>query len=180
MRIAICLTLAVSVCACGGGKSTDPTDPNAITKNGCFAVVGNKGNIKASGTGVSSYSGIVSKGGSSYAAAVGQAPPTFGVGATDVSSGSDIIITGPATTGTTTASLTSIPGSSVSLTYLTRDCSSGTGVWRADGTQGTASITLTSASASGVTGSFSGTLKPSPGSGATGDKTFTGTFTTTF
>jgi hypothetical protein len=181
MRIAICLALAVSVCACGGKKSTDPTDPNAITKNGCFAVVGNKGNIKASATGVASFSGIVANGGSSYAPGAGQAPATFSLGATDVNIGSDIIITGPAITGTTTASLNNLPGSSVSVQYLARaqDCSGSAGLWRADPTIGSASVTLTSASTSGVTGTFTGTLKPS-GGGAAGDKTISGSFTTTF
>jgi hypothetical protein len=97
-----------------------------------------------------------------------------------VNQGATIIVTWPAILGTTSATLTSIPGSAVSIQLLTRSCSAGTGGWSAGPTLGTASITLTTATTATVVGSFTGTVAPQAGSGAVGDKTITGTFTATY
>jgi hypothetical protein len=176
MRIALCVMLAVSVCACGGKKATDPDDE--ILKNGCFAVPNNVGNIKATISGSPSYSGIVQRGGAFVGAGVGSVPGVVTVGALDLSDGSQIIISGPARLGTVTANLTDPAAGMVSISFTTvrSDCSGPTGIWMANLVQGTATFTLTTLSATTVTGSFSGTMIAS-GSGAVGNKTITGTFT---
>lgn len=181
MRIVLCLALTVSVCACGGKKSTDPTD--GVLKNGCFAVANNVGNITATISGLPSYSGIVQKGGAIVTAGAGQVPGVVTVGALDLKDGTQVIITGPARLGATTASITpaDVAAASVSIKVITvkSDCTGPTGLWNADPTSGVATVTLTTVTSSTVTGTFTGTLKPS-GSGAVGDKTITGTFTATF
>ena len=175
MRIALCLMLAMSVWACGGKKATDPDE---ILKNGCFAVPNNVGNIKATISGSPSYSGIVQRGGAFVGPGAGTTPGVMTVGALDLSDGSQIIITGPARLGTVTANLTDPAASMVSISFTTvkSDCSGPTGIWIANLVQGSATFTLTTLSATTVTGSFSGTMIAG-GSGAVGNKTITGTFT---
>jgi hypothetical protein len=178
MRIVICVALAVSVCACGGKKSTDPTD--GVLKNGCFAVPNNVGNIKATISGLPSYSGIVQKGGAFSSPATGSTPGVVTVGAVDLNDGTQVIVNGPNRIGTTTASVNvadpAAAGISISVITVKSDCSGPTGNWIASAVQGSATFTLTTSTSTTVTGSFTGTVIPG-GSGATGNKTISGTFT---
>jgi hypothetical protein len=56
----------------------------------------------------------------------------------------------------------------------------GTGQWNTNITGGSGSITLTSVSPAGAAGSYSFTMLPQAGSGASGNRVVEGTFTVTF
>jgi hypothetical protein len=168
--------LAVALAACDGDTGTDPSD----NTNGCFAIAGNKGIVNATIAGLAPFSGIVPTAQATYTPAAGSVPALFNVQATNTTTGTSVLVGGPATLGTTTASSGSAAGASVQLLVTTRTCTGVTGSWIANSLFGTASVTLTAASAATVTGSFTGTLEPAPGSGATGTKTITGTFNVRF
>src|SRR5262245_36921986 len=116
MRIAICLALAISFCACGGNKNQPSDKPQS---NGCIAVPNNYGGITATISGLPAYSGITQKGAAFASAPAGSSPGSVSVGAVDLKDGTQIIVTGPATLGATTAGLTTPAASSVSITLIT-------------------------------------------------------------
>jgi hypothetical protein len=65
--------------------------------------------------------------------------------------------------------------------FQTRSCTAGTGLWGVTPVGGSGTITITSISATGASGTFSGTLVAQAGSGASGNKVITnGAFTVTF
>jgi hypothetical protein len=176
MRFAAPLVLlaVIALPACGGSKSTDPSG------NGCFAIVGNKGTVTASISGLPAFSGIVSTGNASFTPASGQVPGIFVVQGIDTKTGTSVLVGGPMVAGTHTMSVSTINGSAVTITVTTRSCTQATGLWTANLAQGAATVTVTNATASGVSGSFTGTIEPGAGSGASGTKTIGGNFSVTF
>ena len=165
--------MAVAASGCGD----DPNDPSETTST-CFAVVGNRGTITGSITGLSPYNGIIATGGANRV--TGGPVPFFTIGATSVQDGTGVIISGQAVVGTsaigTGTNGTNAVSNSVSI--QTRSCTALTGSWFANNAAGTGTITVTAASATGVSGTFSATLDPSQG--FTGTKTITGSFNAVF
>src|SRR4051812_6012672 len=93
MRIALCLAFTVSVCACGGSKSS--TTPTDTTQNGCFAIVGNKGSISATIAGLPAFAGTVPTGQAIYTPASSGVVASFTLQATDVKDGTSVLVAGP-------------------------------------------------------------------------------------
>jgi hypothetical protein len=184
MRIPVGLTLAVAgavtLAACGGGES--PTTPAPITQNNCFAVVGNKGTMTASITGLIPFTGIVPTGGSTYVPGVGGAfgGPRFGFGAISVQDGTGVDILAEAALGIQPVGPDTLntPSTGNRIAVTTRSCEAGTGTWIADIAFGSGTITVTSVSPTGASGSFSATLLP--GLTSSGQKTISGQFNVMF
>lgn len=176
MLPALLSVVAVSVSSCGGS----PTDPDQELVNGCFAIVGNRGTVTASISGLPGFSGVVPTGSATFTPPTSVTPGLFIVQGTDVSTGTSVLVGGPAVLGPTTASLLTLNGSAVQIMVTTRSCTAATGLWIGNLVFGTATVNVTSVSASGVGGAFNGTLDASPGSGAVGSKSISGTFTATF
>jgi hypothetical protein len=171
--------MTVAVCACGGSKSsTTPSDP---TQNGCFAIVGNKGSISATIDGLPAFAGTVPTGQAIYTAGSSGVVASFTLQATDVKDGTSVLVAGPVKLGATTAAINDLNGGTVvQILLTTRSCTAGTGSWSASAVNGTATVTLTTATSSSVAGTFTGTVTPGAGSGATGNKAVSGSFTATF
>jgi hypothetical protein len=188
------LLLAIACGSACGGNNANPNNPGAnnsgagssggasggSTTAPCVALVGNKGTITASISGLAPFNGIVANGGSNLV--TGGPVPTFVVGATNVSDATSVIITGPAVVGTSAVgpSTGNSPAASNSISVQTRSCASGmgTGNWIASIAFGSGTIVVTSASATGVAGTFSATHDPGPG--FSGTRTITGSFSATF
>src|SRR5262245_32641189 len=96
-RLVAVLTLAAHLAACGGDSSPTSTS-GGTTTSGCFAVVGNKGSITGTISGLATYNGIIADGGANRV--TGGAVPTFTIGATNVQDGTGVIISGTAVVGT--------------------------------------------------------------------------------
>jgi hypothetical protein len=176
VRALLIIVLAAGLAGC----SSNPADPDGTTSNGCFAIVGNHGSISATISGLSNFTGTIPTGSNVRTASPIPAGAFFVIQATNVSDGTSVLVGGPVKTGTTASSLTDPDGQTVQVLLTTRSCTAGTGSWSANLAIGTASVNLTSASASGVGGSFTATLTPTAGSGAVGNKTISGTFSATF
>jgi hypothetical protein len=106
--------------------------------------------------------------------------PTFTIGATNVQDGTGVIISGQGVVGTSAIGLSTNGTTAVSnsISVQTRSCSAGTGSWFANNAGGSGTIIVSSASSTGVSGTFSATLDP--GQGSSGTKTVSGTFSATF
>jgi hypothetical protein len=175
--------LAPLAASCGGSSPAAPsnnppsTNPPIVT-NGCFSVVGNKGTITASISGLTNHTGIIATGAANYV--TGGPVPTFTIGSLNVQDGTSVIISGQAVLGTSPIGVSTNGTNAVSnsVSVQTRSCSAGTGNWVANNAGGSGTITITSASSAGVQGSFSATLEP--GALAAGPKTISGTFSATF
>jgi hypothetical protein len=168
------LTLALPVAlaaACGGNNNPSGAG------SGCFAVVGNKGTITGSISGLAPYNGIIANGGANRV--IGGPVPFFTVGATSVQDGTGVIISGQAVVGTSAIGLSTngTNAASNSISIQTRSCTAATGTWFASNATGSGSITVSSSSSTGISGTFSATLDPVLGSGT---KTITGSFNATF
>lgn len=177
------LALVLTV-ACGD----DPADPSGSGGSGsgggtgqtCFAIVGNKGSITATISGLAAFSGTIPNGQANLV--TGGPVPVFTIGAINTQDGTGVIISGQAVVGTSAVG----PGTgnsnaaSNSISVQTRSCTAGTGVWFANIAAGTGTITVTSSSATGISGSFSATMEPVAGSGGSGNKTISGTFSATY
>jgi hypothetical protein len=174
IKTIVLVVVVLTLQACGGKKSTDP---GGISGSGCFAIVGNHGTITATISGLPAFSGIVPNANATFTPPAGGFPGIFVVQAMDTRTGTSVLVGGPMVVGVTTAS-TSGNGTSVQILVTTRSCTAATGAWTANLALGTATVTVTSASAAGVAGSFTGTLEP--GTGATGNKTISGSFSATF
>lgn len=162
--------VAVIVGAAACGKKS-PTAPDGNTKTGCSVIVGNKGTVTAQVDG-SAFSGTTPTGG---AVATQNTLTLFGHAQNDTT----LTIGTVPTVGTTTLGAGIVNGASISL--QTRSCSAGTGLWMASIGGGSGTITVTTVSATGASGTFSGTLVAQPGSGAAGNKVITnGQFNVTF
>jgi hypothetical protein len=174
-RFTIALASVLLVCACGGG-SNNPAGPT--NNSSCFAIVGNKGTITANISGLANFSGIIPTG-SATTVAGGQVP-LFTIGAINTQDGTGVIISGQGVVGTSSVGAgtinTTAAGNSISV--LTRSCTASTGGWVANIAFGSGTITVTSYSPAGVSGTFSATMDP--GMGSTGTKTISGTFNATF
>ena len=177
LTVALLVTLTMTVVGCGGDSST-PNAPSGgnTTTSGCFALVGNKGTITATISGLPTFNGIIADGGANRVGPV----PIFTIGATNVQDGTSVIISGPGVVGMSAIgpSTAGSTAASNSISVQTRSCSAGIGSWFANIAAGSGTITVTSASATGVAGSFSATVEPVQGS--VGQKTLTGTFNATF
>jgi hypothetical protein len=175
VRAIVLVVVVLTLQACGGKKSS--TDPDDISGSGCFAIVGNRGTVTATISGLPAFSGIVPNANATFTPPVGAVPGIFVVQAMDTRTGTSVLVGGPMVLGVTTASASG-NGTSVQILVTTRSCAAATGAWTANLALGTATVTVTSASAAGVAGSFTGTLEP--GTGATGNKTISGSFSATF
>lgn len=173
LSITLCIAGLVVLPGCGGKGG--PGSPSG--GSGCFAVVGNKGSVTASITGLSAYTGIVGTGASFYAAA---APPFFSFSATSVQDGTGVEVVAQALVGTNPIGPANLntPSQVNTITVITRSCTAGTGTWVANIAFGSGTIMVTSVSPSAASGSFSATLLP--GLGSSGNKTITGQFNVTF
>lgn len=158
MRIALGVVLALTV-ACGGGN---PPAPSGVS---------NLGTVTATIDGVS-YTGAVNTASS-------------GNGTLRVSSNSadltrSINFAGPAAVGTTTVSL----ASALTMNVLTTTGTTVIGSWGAAGNLGSGTLTVTSLTSTGASGTFSFSAPPAPGGSggqATGTKVVTnGSFTAQF
>jgi hypothetical protein len=176
------LALVMTI-ACGG----DPNDPSGGGGSGggsgggqtCFAIVGNKGSMTATISGLAAFTGTVPNG-QSYLVTAGPVP-VFTVGAMNTQDGTGVIITGQAVVGTSAVGSGTINtnAASNSISVQTRSCTAGTGNWAATVAFGGGTITITSSTSTGISGSFSGTLEAA-GGGASGTKTISGTFNATY
>jgi hypothetical protein len=173
-HIVVGLVLAATL---GAGCSSGPSTPD---NKSCFAIVGNRGTISANISGLPAFSGIIPTGQANYLAASQVTPASFIIQATDTSSGTSVLVGGPAVVGTTIAGLATPSTSLVQLLLTTRSCTAGTGSWLANSVVGSASVTVTSASSTGVAGSFTGTVYVSPGTSSANSKTISGSFNATF
>jgi hypothetical protein len=174
--LALILSVALAA-ACGSDSSPTPPSGGGAT-SGCFAVVGNRGTITGSITGLAAFNGIVANGGANRV--TGGPVPTFTIGATNIQDGTGVIISGQAVVGTSAIG----PGTngttavSNSISIQTRSCSAATGAWFANNAAGGGTITISAASATGISGTFSATLEP--GQGFSGTKAISGSFNATF
>ena len=167
------------------GCGDDPTDPSSnsgggsggSSNSGCFAIVGNKGTITATISGLAAFNGTIPNG--SVTRVTGGPVPVYTIGAVNTQDGTGVIISGQGVVGTSAVGPNTVgtTAASNSISVQTRSCTAGTGTWFASIAYGSGSITVTSYSATAVSGSFSATLDPVVGSGA---KTITGTFSATF
>lgn len=167
------LFIATVAAACGSDSPTAPDNNNpgggTITGTNCSVIVGNQGTVTARVDGTT-FSGIVPGGGGTRTAVtlvlfgqsndnttltIGILNPAVGVHAIGGLTGNTMLI-------------------------QTRSCSAGTGLWSAIAA-GSGSVTISTLTATGATGTFTGTLVAQAGSGATGNKVVTdGTFNLTF
>src|SRR5262245_3981744 len=70
------VVLAIQLVACGGSDSTpNPNAPPGTTTSGCFAIVGNKGSITGTVSGLAAFNGIIADGGANRV--TGGPVPTF-------------------------------------------------------------------------------------------------------
>ena len=197
IRVLGAATLSVSLAACGGGPSSPSGSIGSTNSSGgstCGgAAVGPLGCAKGLMTGTIAgvpFTGGVPTGASTYTTVAAQ--PAIGLPALDF-----IIIQG------TSADLTSLtltvrakPGiqslgagatdsdtrqpTANNASLATRANGVGTGQWNTNILGGTGTITLTTISTTTAVGSYSLTMLPQAGSGATGNRVVEGTFTVTF
>lgn len=160
------LVLAIAAPACG---KKSPSAPD--TNTNCSVIVGNKGTVTAQVNGAT-FTGITPTGGAMQTSG---ALTAFG----QTSDNTTLTIGTTPVVGTLTLGAGIV--SPATLQIQTRSCSGLTGYWLASIAGGSGSITVTSITATGASGTFSGTLLPQPGSGATGNKVIErGEFTVTF
>ena len=176
VRAVLVLLLAACAAGCGNDNPTDPDDNG----NGCFAIVGNRGTVTATISGLPAFSGVIPTGQAILTPAATPAPALFVVHGTDTRTGTSVLVGGPMIIGPTAASISSINGASVQVLVTTRTCTAGTGSWIGNVAFGAAAVNVATATATAVSGSFSGTLEPVAGSGAAGTKTISGNFSGTF
>lgn len=168
------------------GCGDDPTDPSSSNNNsgsggssnsGCFAIVGNKGTITATISGLAAFNGTIPNG--SVTRVTGGPVPIYTIGAVNTQDGTGVIISGQGVVGTSAVGPNTVntTAASNSISVQTRSCTASTGTWFASIAYGTGSITVTSYSATSVSGNFSATLDPVAGSGT---RTISGTFNATF
>ncbi len=192
--------LSVSLAACGGGSPSSPSTTGSSGSTGTTgatacggATVGPLGCAKGLMTGTiagAPFTGGVPTGASTYTPVAAQ--PALGLPALDF-----IVIQGTSAdltslTLTARAKLgTSSLGAGVTdsdtrqpiannASLATRANGAATGQWNTNILGGTGTITLTAVSTTGATGSYSLTMLPQAGSGATGNRVVEGTFTVTF
>ncbi len=169
MTRALACVMAVTVVACGG---SNPASPSAVPSAGASGggvgtPVTGRGTITAQIDGVA-FSGVATvatnqSGIFAAAASNGVGAITFGFGAV-------------AAVGTT-------PVNATSPTNANLVVASGTSAqsWAASTAGGSGTLTITSITSVGASGTFAFTLVPVPGSGASGTKSVTsGTFSVTF
>jgi hypothetical protein len=154
--------LLVATAGCG-------SDTNPASGGNCGTIVGNQGTVTAQVAGAS-FSGIVPTG---LTTNVGGVLSVSGQNTDN----STLYFSIPAGVG-----VKAVGGANAgSLSFQTRSCTAGTGLWVANAAGGTGTITILTLTATGATGTFAGTLQPQSGSGATGEKLITaGQFTVTF
>jgi hypothetical protein len=150
------------------------------TNQNCFALVGNRGSITGTISGLAPFNGTIANGGANLV--TGGPVAIYTVGATNTQDGTMVIITGIAPVGTSSVGpgTAGSPAASNSIQVITRSCTAGTGAWIASIAGGSGTITITSSTATGIAGSFSGTVEATAGSGAIGTKTVSGTFSASF
>ena len=180
LTVVLC-SLVFGAVACGGGGPTSPSGSSPGTgSNGGTTGTGGTGGSGGGGGGTAPnhgtltavidgvpYSGVVrtatSQSGIFAAAAMNDANVGFGIGALAVPGTTAISATSP-----TNALLTA-----------------GTGVpamsWFASTSGGSGTLTISTITATGATGTFQFTMPPTPGTGASGTRSVTnGTFSVTF
>ena len=182
-RIAFAFVIVLGGAACGSDSPTNPSGSSTTTGGGtntqnCFALVGNKGSITATISGLAAFNGTIANGGANLV--TGGPVPIFTIGATNIQDGTDVIITGMARLGTSSVgkNVTDPLEFSNMITVLTRSCSAGTGSWFASIAAGSGTITVTSSTTAGISGSFAATLEA--GTSSIGTKTISGTFNATY
>src|SRR5262245_15031146 len=168
------------------GCGDDPTDPSGnsgggsggSSNSGCFAIVGNKGTITATISGLAAFNGTIPNG--SVTRVTGGPVPVYTIGAVNTQDGTGVIISGQGVVGTSAVgpNTGNTTAASNSISVQTRSCTASTGTWFASIASGSGTITVTSYSTTSVSGSFSATLDPVAGS--SGTKTISGTFNATF
>jgi hypothetical protein len=167
-----------------GAACSSPANPSNSGGGGpgqnCFVVVGNRGSITGTISGLAPFNGTIANGGANLV--TGGPVATFTIGATNVQDGTGVTISGIAVVGTSSVGPGTAGTNAVSnmISVQTRSCMAGTGLWVASIAAGSGTITITSSTATGIAGSFSGTLEASAGSGAAGAKTISGTFSATY
>jgi hypothetical protein len=186
--VALCFTLA----SCGSSKN--PNSPGVSSCSSAGPLGSAKGQITAT-INSASFTGGVPAGESVYTPIPAQ--PGLGLAAQDfiIFTGTcgdltSIQITARATTGTT---LIGVDGSGNplrdpqtqqplvhSVLLQLRSNGAAAGTWITSQLGGTGSITLTSVSTTSATGSFSLTMAPQAGTGASGNRTVAGQFAVTF
>ncbi len=179
MRVSA-LVVFLALCVAGCGSSPTEPDDDSISQNSCFAIVGNHGTITATISGLPNFSGRIPNGNNVRTATAIPSGAIFNIQAQDLSDGTSVLITGPMKVGTTVMQIGTGDETAISVLVQTRSCAAATGTWAANLAQGGASVTLTSASTSGASGSFLATVVPVAGSGAVGNKNVSGTFNVTF
>jgi hypothetical protein len=194
-------SLTLAIAACGGSSSNNSSSNTPGSPSGSGSTCssfgplgGAKGTITASISG-STFNGGIPTGLAIYTPVA--AVPALGIPAQDffVISGTcgdstSLQITALATTGTTNIGVdgngnplrnpqTQQPlVHNVLLQYRANGVAAGT--WYTGILGGSGSVTVTSVSTSAAVGSFSLTMVPQAGTGATGNKTVTGQFSTSF
>jgi hypothetical protein len=189
--IVTALALAGALACGGNGNPGNPSGSGGSSGGGsaggggtgtqtCFAIVGNKGTITATISGLAAFNGTIPNGQANRV--TGGPVPTYTIGAINTQDGTGVIISGQAVVGTSAigSGTVNTPAASNSVSVQTRSCTAGTGNWVASIASGSGTITVTSSSATGISGSFSATLEPTSGTGAAGTKTITGTFNATY
>ena len=200
----VVLLVCAAAIACGGGGDDDDDDggnpfgPGGSGTGSCSSfgpLGGARGSITANISGFGAFNGGISPGNSVYTPIA--AIPSLGLPAQDTISINgvcgdlkQVLIVARAITGTINIGVdangnfqrdpqTQQPWvHSVMLSTVANGVASG--LWVTNLTGGSGTITLNSVSPSSVSGSFSVTMIPSPGSGATGNRTMSGSFNATF
>ncbi len=192
-------TLSVCLAACGGGPSS-PSSGGTIGSSGSSgnsacggATVGPLGCAKGLMTGTiagAAFTGGVPTGASTYTPIAAQ--PSIGLPALDfiVIQGTSADLTSLTLTVRAKLGIQSLGAGATdsdtrqptvnNASLATRANGAATGQWNTNILGGTGTITLTTVSTTGATGSYSLTMLPQAGSGATGNRVVEGTFTVTF
>jgi hypothetical protein len=165
----LCAAVCLSTLAACGSSPSSPSGGNTGTN--CSVIVGNKGTVTSQVNG-STFSGIAPTGSAT------QSQTSLSLFGQDTDNTTISVVTNAAV-GTIAFGAGIVSAGTIQL--QTRSCTAGTGLWVASIVGGNGTITVTSLTATGASGTFSGTLVAQAGSGASGTKTITnGQFNVTF
>lgn len=203
LRIALApLTLSLCLASCGGGSPSSPSASSGSSGSGgssgstatCGgATVGPLGCAKGLMTGTiagAAFTGGVPTGASTYTPVAAQ--PALGRPALDfiVIQGTSADLTSLTLTARAKLGIQSLGAGATdsdtrqptlnNAALATRANGTATGQWNTNILGGAGTITLTAVSTAGATGSYSLTMLPQAGSGATGNRVVEGSFTVTF
>lgn len=181
MRVVLALTVCAAVlgAACGGGGS--PTSPTGGSSGGGTGGSGGSGGGTGGGGGAAPNHGTITAtiDGVAYSGVVRTATSQSGIFA--IAAMNDQTNVGFGIGALAAAGTTSISATSPTNALLTTSTGVPAVSWFASTSGGSGTLTISTITATGATGTFQFTMQPTPGTGASGTRSVTnGSFTVTF